>query len=108
MKHYLVAQDLWDVVSIERPSIEDPRDWVKKNALALHAIKISCGAENFDRIKKMNLAQDAWNALADLHKQPNDEASEGNEADEEVAKEWRQLSNGDESMEKPIRGIFEY
>ncbi|GLT26364.1 hypothetical protein SLA2020_080570 [Shorea laevis] len=78
MEHYLVAQDLWDVVlSIEMPKVEDPRGWVKRNALALHAIKISCGANSFDRIKKMNSAEDAWNALADLHKQPGGDASRG-------------------------------
>ncbi|GKV34304.1 hypothetical protein SLEP1_g42681 [Rubroshorea leprosula] len=51
---------------------EDPKEWIKRNALALHAIKISCGAEKFDRIKKKNSAKDAWNALANLHKQPNE------------------------------------
>ncbi|GKV34318.1 hypothetical protein SLEP1_g42695 [Rubroshorea leprosula] len=71
LEHYLVAQDLWDVIlSSEMP--EDPRDWVRKNALALYAIKISCGAESFDRIEEMYSAKDAWNALADLHKQPSE------------------------------------
>ncbi|GKV34303.1 hypothetical protein SLEP1_g42680 [Rubroshorea leprosula] len=76
MQHYLVAQDLWDVVlSSEMPDGEDPREWIKKNALALYAIKISCGAEKFDRIKEINSAKDAWNALADLHKQPNEDGN---------------------------------
>ncbi|GKV39781.1 hypothetical protein SLEP1_g47499 [Rubroshorea leprosula] len=75
MQHYLVAQNLWDVViSRKMPHAhgEDPKEWIKRNALALHTIKISCGAEKFDRIKKKNSAKDAWNALANLHKQPNE------------------------------------
>ncbi|GKV53153.1 hypothetical protein SLEP1_g59692, partial [Rubroshorea leprosula] len=85
MEHYLVAQDLWDVVlSIDMPKVEDPRGWVKRNALALHAIKISCGAQSFDRIKNMNSAEDAWNALADLHKQPDVDASRGSQINTEV------------------------
>ncbi|GKV49113.1 hypothetical protein SLEP1_g55880 [Rubroshorea leprosula] len=76
MQHYLVAQDLWDVVlSSEMPDGEDPREWIKKNALALYAIKISCGAEKFDQIKEINSAKDAWKALADLHKQPNEDGN---------------------------------
>ncbi|GKV49103.1 hypothetical protein SLEP1_g55870 [Rubroshorea leprosula] len=74
MEHYLVAQDLWDVVlSSKMPNHgEDSGKWIKRNASALHAIKISCGTEQFDRIKKLNSAKDVWNALADLHKRPND------------------------------------
>ncbi|GKV34298.1 hypothetical protein SLEP1_g42676 [Rubroshorea leprosula] len=85
MQHYLVAQDLWDVVlSNEMLHGEDSREWIKRNALALHTIKISCGAKEFDLIKEMNSPKDAWNALADLHKQPNEDASSGSEADTEV------------------------
>ncbi|GKV34323.1 hypothetical protein SLEP1_g42700 [Rubroshorea leprosula] len=77
MQHYLVAQDLWDVVlSSEMADGEDPREWIKKNAFALYAIKISCGAEMFDQVKEINSAKDAWNALADLHKQPNEDGNE--------------------------------
>ncbi|GKV49111.1 hypothetical protein SLEP1_g55878 [Rubroshorea leprosula] len=72
MQHYLVAQDLWDVVLSSEMPEEDLRDWVRKNALALHAIKISCGTKSFDRIEEMNSAKDAWNVLADLHKQPSE------------------------------------
>ncbi|GKV34309.1 hypothetical protein SLEP1_g42686 [Rubroshorea leprosula] len=78
MEHYLLAQDLGDVVlSSEMPHAhgEDTREWIKKNALALHAIKISCEAEKFDRIKKMNSAKDAWNALAELCKPPNEDGN---------------------------------
>ncbi|GKV14288.1 hypothetical protein SLEP1_g25187 [Rubroshorea leprosula] len=82
MRHYFVAQDLWDVVlSSQIPWSEDPRDWTKKNALALLAIKMSCGAETFDQIEKMDSARDAWNALADLHKPPNVDGHRGSETD---------------------------
>ncbi|GKV34325.1 hypothetical protein SLEP1_g42701 [Rubroshorea leprosula] len=79
MKHYLEAQDLWDVVvSSEMPPAhgEDRKKWNQRNALALHGIKISCGEELFDEIKEMNSAKDAWKALDDLHKQPRDNGSE--------------------------------
>ncbi|GKV48755.1 hypothetical protein SLEP1_g55551 [Rubroshorea leprosula] len=82
MRHYFVAQDLWDVVlSSQIPWSEDPGDWTKKNALALLAIKMSCGAETFDQIEEMDSARDAWNALADLHKPPNVDGHRGSETD---------------------------
>ncbi|GKV34817.1 hypothetical protein SLEP1_g43160 [Rubroshorea leprosula] len=69
LKHYLVAQDVWDVIE-PRPMTEetDERVWSRKNALALHAIKISCGAKAFDRIEKIDSAKDAWEALLDMQK----------------------------------------
>ncbi|GKV07309.1 hypothetical protein SLEP1_g19103 [Rubroshorea leprosula] len=45
-------------------------DWMKKNALALHAIMISCGEEIFNKIKEKDSAKDVWDALADMHKPP--------------------------------------
>ncbi|GKV48744.1 hypothetical protein SLEP1_g55543 [Rubroshorea leprosula] len=82
MQHYFVAQGLWDVVlSSQIPWNEDSRDWIKKNASALLAIKNSCGAQTFDQIKNMNLAKDAWNALADLHKPPNVDEGRGSGTD---------------------------
>ncbi|GKV48761.1 hypothetical protein SLEP1_g55556 [Rubroshorea leprosula] len=82
MQHYLVAQGLWDVIlSSQIPLAEGPEDWIKKNASALFAIKISCGAEKFEQIKKMSLAKDAWDALADLHKPPNADKHRGSETD---------------------------
>ncbi|GKV14292.1 hypothetical protein SLEP1_g25188 [Rubroshorea leprosula] len=82
MQHYLVAQGLWNVVlSSQIPWAEDAGDWIKRNASALLAIKISCGAEMFDQIKNMNSAKDAWNALANLHKPPNVEERRGRETD---------------------------
>ncbi|GKV14290.1 hypothetical protein SLEP1_g25187 [Rubroshorea leprosula] len=42
---------------------------------------MSCGAETFDQIEKMDSARDAWNALADLHKPPNVDGHRGSETD---------------------------
>ncbi|GLT58531.1 hypothetical protein SLA2020_314170 [Shorea laevis] len=65
MEHYLMAQDLWDVVrSSEMLGGGNKREWMKKNASALHAIGISCGREAFDQIKNKRSAKDAWDALA--------------------------------------------
>ncbi|GLT51758.1 hypothetical protein SLA2020_251450 [Shorea laevis] len=65
MQHYLMAQDLWDVVqSSKMPRAETKREWIKKNASALYAIGISCGTEAFDLIKNINSAKVAWDVLA--------------------------------------------
>ncbi|GLT52284.1 hypothetical protein SLA2020_256320 [Shorea laevis] len=70
MRHYLMGQGLWDIVeSSQLPAEGNMRDqWIKKNALALHVIKFSCGEENFDQIKGMDSAKDVWDALANMHK----------------------------------------
>ncbi|GKV40341.1 hypothetical protein SLEP1_g47999 [Rubroshorea leprosula] len=71
IKHYLVAQDVWDVVE-PRPTTEETNEmvWTKKNALALHAIKISCGAKAFDLIKNKESAREAWKELFGMRKVP--------------------------------------
>ncbi|GKV14273.1 hypothetical protein SLEP1_g25173 [Rubroshorea leprosula] len=83
MRHYLMAQGLWDdvILSSQIPLAKSPEDWIKKNASALFAIKISCGAEKFEQIKMMNSAKDAWDALASLHKPPNADKHGGSETD---------------------------
>ncbi|GLT52406.1 hypothetical protein SLA2020_257530 [Shorea laevis] len=71
MEHYLVAQDLWDVVqSSEKPGGGKEREWMKNNAFALHAIGISCGGKAFDQIKNIRSAKDAWDTLAAKLKPP--------------------------------------
>ncbi|GKV52079.1 hypothetical protein SLEP1_g58681 [Rubroshorea leprosula] len=71
MRHYLVGQDLWDVVQLSQlPAGGNMREWIKKSALAVHAIKISCGEEMFDKIKDMDSAKEVWDALANMHKPP--------------------------------------
>ncbi|GLT26492.1 hypothetical protein SLA2020_015540 [Shorea laevis] len=64
MKNYLVSQGLWVVTQrSSRPLGVSKREWRKKTAAALHAIQISCGEENFNQIKKINLAIEAWDKL---------------------------------------------
>ncbi|GKV48013.1 hypothetical protein SLEP1_g54855 [Rubroshorea leprosula] len=66
MQHYLELQDLWEVIQSDRmPQGGNRKEWSKKNALALYAIRISCGTEAFDQIKKISHAKTAWDALAD-------------------------------------------
>ncbi|GKV18441.1 hypothetical protein SLEP1_g28825 [Rubroshorea leprosula] len=69
MEHYLVAQNLWDVVQVNE--MPGQGEWIQKNALALHAIKVSCGTEMFNRIKKINSAKAAWDALAEMQGPPS-------------------------------------
>ena len=48
VRTYLIAQDLWDIVEAtdESPKQEDDeaafKAWRRKNAMALHVIRISC------------------------------------------------------------------
>ncbi|GKV07283.1 hypothetical protein SLEP1_g19078 [Rubroshorea leprosula] len=67
-----MGQGLWDVVeSSQLPAEGNMRDqWIKKNALALHVLKFSCGEEIFYQIKGMDSAKDVWDALANMHKPP--------------------------------------
>ncbi|GKV15079.1 hypothetical protein SLEP1_g25881 [Rubroshorea leprosula] len=71
MQHYLELQNLWEVVqSGKMPQGGNREVWIKKNALALYAIRISCGTEAFDQIKKIRSAKRAWDALAVMLKPP--------------------------------------
>ncbi|KAF5733689.1 hypothetical protein HS088_TW16G00129 [Tripterygium wilfordii] len=75
IKNYLLAQDLWDVVESPTNPLEHEQDeayfkrWRKKNAAALHAIKVSCNPEMLGHIKDLKLANSAWDTLADLEAQ---------------------------------------
>ncbi|GKU91066.1 hypothetical protein SLEP1_g4990 [Rubroshorea leprosula] len=75
MKSYLVSQDLWDaVVHSCAPAGVDTKEWIKKDAAALHAIQISCGPKKFDVIEEISSAKTAWNTLKQKHieKHPED------------------------------------
>ncbi|GKV14276.1 hypothetical protein SLEP1_g25176 [Rubroshorea leprosula] len=111
MQHYLVAQGLWDVVlSSQIPCAEDSGDWIKKNALALLAIKTSCGAKTFDQLKNMNSAKDVWDALADLHKPPNDAGVLDNNERTEFVTLFKDIYDGNwnalNSLDRIIEIIF--
>ncbi|GKV38859.1 hypothetical protein SLEP1_g46719 [Rubroshorea leprosula] len=70
MRYYLLGQDLWNVVQPDQLPAggKMSSEWTKKNALALHAIMISCGKEIFNQIKEKDSAKEVWDALADMHK----------------------------------------
>ena len=69
MKTYLYGQQLWGFVESDVPADfstlgqTEVLDWYKKNALALHAIQISCTHEAFVVIKGITSAKAAWAAL---------------------------------------------
>ncbi|CAI9766969.1 unnamed protein product [Fraxinus pennsylvanica] len=71
LKNYLVGNGLWGVVSNEKTSQElektsqEHEEWEKKNALALHAIQLSCGQAIYSKFKKAAItAHEAWTKLA--------------------------------------------
>lgn len=64
VKHYLEGHDLWDVVLDPSRDGETDQNWKRKNAKALHIIKLSCGSENLTRIRNIEVAKEAWNKLA--------------------------------------------
>ncbi|XP_057491893.1 uncharacterized protein LOC130777505 isoform X1 [Actinidia eriantha] len=71
LERYLISQGLWDVVSEmkARPAedSDDYEDWRRKNALALHAIQLSCGPDTFYKFRKTTSAKEAWEHLAPSH-----------------------------------------
>ncbi|KAJ4849202.1 hypothetical protein Tsubulata_050249 [Turnera subulata] len=67
MTSYMQAQDLWDIM--EEPRYPDQqafqnKDWRKKNAEALLAIKTSCAPEVLPNITNVIYAKAAWDLLA--------------------------------------------
>ena len=68
MATYLNGQELWDSVVAVVPGYStrgqtEVLDWEKKNAMALHAIQVSCTQEAFVVIKDITSAEAAWAAL---------------------------------------------
>ncbi|XP_062093005.1 uncharacterized protein LOC133798621 [Humulus lupulus] len=76
MKTYFIGEDLWDIVEADEPTVhaatnDDDGDteseikaWRKNNAVALHAIQISCQGHAFTLIQNINSAKIAWDTLA--------------------------------------------
>ncbi|XP_073153984.1 uncharacterized protein [Henckelia pumila] len=72
LKNYLVGHDLWGVVSgkfsePDKRKEHEHDEWKKKNALALHAIQLSCGKGVYSKFhEKTHLsAQFVWNHLVE-------------------------------------------
>lgn len=74
VKNYLISQDLWKVTSrIARPEkyrVKDFAKWRRKNAAALHVIRISCGTNNLHYIRGAFEAKVAWDTLYDIYNPP--------------------------------------
>ncbi|KAL7090488.1 hypothetical protein ACP275_12G044000 [Erythranthe tilingii] len=71
LKTYLVGHGLWGVVSgkesePDKENNQEHDEWEKKNALALHAIQISCGSGIYAKFDKAHIsAHYAWTHLAE-------------------------------------------
>ncbi|GMN70085.1 hypothetical protein TIFTF001_039130 [Ficus carica] len=64
VQSYLEAKGFWDVVKPSNPDDHDHDEaWRKKNAAALHAIKISCGPDTLPVIRGIRSARTAWDIL---------------------------------------------
>ncbi|OMO57099.1 hypothetical protein CCACVL1_26005 [Corchorus capsularis] len=68
LKSYLISQGLWGVVSGDEKEPKEKtlkQDWVQKNAKALHAIQISCGAHTSAKVGGNESAKYQWDRLAE-------------------------------------------
>ncbi|KAK4263352.1 hypothetical protein QN277_028775 [Acacia crassicarpa] len=67
VKNYLISQDLWKVTSKsarpERNRVKDYARWRRKNATALHVMRIACGSRNRPFIRGAAEAKGAWDIL---------------------------------------------
>ncbi|XVF82784.1 hypothetical protein PTKIN_Ptkin16aG0077300 [Pterospermum kingtungense] len=73
VKEYLTGKNMWDVVddtTSKRKRRTDTEAWKKKDATALHAIKISCHQTMQSHIERTDNAKDAWNTLAKMCQPP--------------------------------------
>lgn len=64
-KNSLVSNDVWDI--IEAPSTPTQDNAIRKNATALNIIQQSCGSKNFDEVRRVKTAKEAWNRLKDRY-----------------------------------------
>ena len=72
LKSYFKAQGLWDVVTGKEAKPEDEdetspkyQEWMRKNAMALHAIQVSCGADTMSKLRGHESAKFEWQLLAE-------------------------------------------
>ncbi|CAA3011901.1 Ankyrin repeat family [Olea europaea subsp. europaea] len=69
LKNYFVGNGLWDVVSKEskpdKTNKQEREEWKKKNALALHAIQLSCGSAIYSKFKDHISAHYVWTHLTE-------------------------------------------
>ncbi|CAA2992051.1 ankyrin repeat family [Olea europaea subsp. europaea] len=69
LKNYFIGNGLWDVVSKEskpdKTNKHEREKWKKKNALALHAIQLSCGSAIYSKFKDHISAHYVWTHLTE-------------------------------------------
>ncbi|KAK0604814.1 hypothetical protein LWI29_019727 [Acer saccharum] len=72
LKSYFKAQGLWDVVTGKEAKPEDEdetspkyENWMRKNAMALHAIQVSCRADTMSKLRGHESAMFEWQLLAE-------------------------------------------
>ncbi|CAA3032576.1 ankyrin repeat-containing ITN1-like isoform X2 [Olea europaea subsp. europaea] len=71
LTNYLVGNGLWGVVSAQeiepdKTNKQEHEKWKKKNALALHAIQLSCGQAIYSKFKNADInANYVWTQLAE-------------------------------------------
>ncbi|CAA2992046.1 Hypothetical predicted protein [Olea europaea subsp. europaea] len=71
LANYLVGNGLWGVVSAQeiepdKTNIQEHEKWKKKNALALHAIQLSCGQAIYSKFINADINADyVWTQLAE-------------------------------------------
>ncbi|KAJ0039765.1 hypothetical protein Pint_27200 [Pistacia integerrima] len=97
LKSYFIANDLWDVVCGEykkpKESEGNYKDWVRKNAMALHAIQISCKGDTMSKLRGNESAEYEWNLLANKVKiEPPNGKFEIQEEEKLSRSEYRDLS----------------
>ncbi|KAK3211662.1 hypothetical protein Dsin_016368, partial [Dipteronia sinensis] len=76
LRRYFIAQGLWDVVTGKEPKPEDETSeiydaWMRKNAMALHTIQVSCGAETVLSLRGNDSAKIQWEFLEEERQLPH-------------------------------------
>ncbi|XP_022893907.1 uncharacterized protein LOC111408365 isoform X2 [Olea europaea var. sylvestris] len=80
LKNYFVGNGLWGVVSgketkPDKKNKQEHGKWKKKNALALHAIQLSCRSAMYSEFKGHIFARDVWTHLTYERDWDDDEES---------------------------------
>ncbi|GMI99365.1 hypothetical protein like AT3G18670 [Hibiscus trionum] len=109
LKNYLISEGLWGIVSGDKEpprGIGEHERWVK-NAKALHAIQISCGASTIAQFRGNDSAKDEWNRLAEKHPAPLPNGSgfllhQGESNVFQYDELYRKIENGD------LEGVKEF
>ena len=63
----LVSEDLWEVVTEERPTITLETDWKKKDAKARARIGLLVENDQLIDVRSADTAQKAWETLKEYH-----------------------------------------